>query len=161
MASPHAAADRFADGHFSALPLIAILRGILPDEAVGIGRTLFDAGFRILEIPLNSPDPLVSIGRLAAEFGDRAIIGAGTVLSVGQVDDVAAAGGRLIVSPNANPAVIAATKARGLESMPGVATPTQGFPAPPPVWLPPPAAPPGRRSDRHRTPWPGRRAAWT
>jgi len=129
MASPHAAADRFADGHFSALPLIAILRGILPDEAVGIGRTLFDAGFRILEIPLNSPDPLVSIGRLAAEFGDRAIIGAGTVLSVGQVDDVAAAGGRLIVSPNANPAVIAATKARGLESMPGVATPTEGFAA--------------------------------
>lgn len=118
---------RAVDPHFAALPLIAILRGVRPDEAVPIGETLLDAGFRVIEVPLNSPQPLDSIRRLAAAFGDRARIGAGTVLTVEQVRDVAAAGGTLVVSPNANPAVIRATKAAGLWSGPGVATPTEGL----------------------------------
>lgn len=121
--------QRAADPHFSALPLIAILRGVTPDEAVAIGQSLLDAGFRVIEVPLNSPQPLESIRRLAAAFGDRARIGAGTVLATQQVHDVAAAGGTLIVSPNANPDVIRATKAAGLWSAPGVATPTEGFAA--------------------------------
>ncbi|MCE9631229.1 MAG: 2-dehydro-3-deoxy-6-phosphogalactonate aldolase [Planctomycetia bacterium] len=120
---------RAADPHFSALPLIAILRGVTPDESVAIGHTLVDAGFRVIEIPLNSPDPLESIRRLATACGDRARVGAGTVLTTEQVRDVAAAGGTLIVSPNANPEVIRATKAAGLWSAPGVATPTEGFAA--------------------------------
>lgn len=119
--------QRLVDPHFSALPLIAILRGVMPDEAVAIGQALVDAGFRVIEVPLNSPQPLESVRRLAAAFGDRARIGAGTVLTAQQVHDVAAAGGTLIVSPNANPAVIRATKAAGLWSAPGVATPTEGF----------------------------------
>lgn len=120
---------RAVDPLFSALPLIAILRGVRPDEAVAIGQALIDAGFRVIEVPLNSPQPLESIRRLAAAFGDRARIGAGTVLAVQQVHDVAAAGGTLIVSPNANADVIRATKAAGLWSAPGVATPTEGFAA--------------------------------
>ena len=121
--------QRAADPHFTTLPLIAILRGVMPDEAVAIGQALIDAGFRVIEVPLNSPEPLASIRRLAEAFGDRARIGAGTVLTVEQVRDVAAAGGTLVVSPNANPAVIRATKAAGLWSAPGVATPTEGFAA--------------------------------
>lgn len=120
---------RAVDPHFAALPLIAILRGVTPAEAVPIGETLLDAGFRVIEVPLNSPEPLESIRRLAVALGDRARIGAGTVLSPQQVDDVARAGGTLVVSPNANPAVIRATKAAGLWSAPGVATPTEGFAA--------------------------------
>ena len=120
---------RAVDPHFTALPLIAILRGVRPDEVVDIAQTVFDAGFRVIEVPLNSPEPLESIRRLAAWCGDRARIGAGTVLSPQQVHEVAAAGGTLIVAPNANPAVIRATKAAGLWSMPGVATPTEGFAA--------------------------------
>jgi len=123
------AEHRAVDPHFAALPLIAILRGVRPDEAVAIGETLLDAGFRVIEVPLNSPEPLESIRRLAAAFGDRARIGAGTVLTVEQVHEVAAAGGTLVVSPDANPAVIRATKAAGLWSAPGVATPTEGFAA--------------------------------
>ena len=117
------------DQHFAALPLIAILRGIKPDEILPVGRALFEAGFRLIEIPLNSPDPLESIRRLAGELGDRAHVGAGTVLRAAQVRDVWAAGGTLVVSPNANPDVIRATKVAGLLSMPGVATPTEGFAA--------------------------------
>lgn len=120
---------RAADPHFSALPLIAILRGVRPDEVVAIGEALLDAGFRVIEVPMNSPEPIESIRRLAAAAGDRGLIGGGTVLSVEQVGRVAAAGGRLIVSPNANPDVIKATKAAGLWSAPGVATPTEGFAA--------------------------------
>jgi 2-dehydro-3-deoxyphosphogalactonate aldolase len=120
---------RQIDPHFSALPLIAILRGVTPSEAVAIGEAILDAGFRVIEVPLNSPEPLESIRRLAAAVDDRARIGAGTVLTVRQVHDVAAAGGTLIVSPNANPDVIRATKAAGLWSGPGVATPTEGFAA--------------------------------
>lgn len=121
--------DSRSDPHFAALPLIAILRGVSPDDAVAIGQAVVDAGFRVIEVPLNSPEPLASVQRLAAAFGDRARIGAGTVLTVQQVREVAAAGGTLIVSPNANPDVIRATKAAGLWSGPGVATPTEGFAA--------------------------------
>lgn len=115
--------------YLSSLPLIAILRGVTPDEIVPVGRALYDAGFRVIEIPLNSPDPLESIRRLTAELGDGCLIGAGTVLTEQHVTDVAAAGGRLVVSPNANLAVIRATKAAGLVSAPGVATPSEGFAA--------------------------------
>lgn len=111
------------------LPLIAILRGVTPDEIVAVGRALYDAGFRVIEIPLNSPQPFESIRRLTAELGESCLIGAGTVLTEAQVAEVDAAGGRLIVSPNANLAVIRASKAAGLVSAPGVATPSEGFAA--------------------------------
>ena len=109
--------------------LIAILRGIRPEEAEPIGETLIEAGWRIIEVPLNSPEPLKSIEKLQVRFGDRALIGAGTVLTERQVADVAATGARVIISPNANPAVIEATAARGMISLPGVATPTEAFAA--------------------------------
>lgn len=117
------------DTYLKDLPLIAILRGVTPDEIVPVGRALYDAGFRVIEIPLNSPQPYESIRRLTAELGDSCLIGAGTVLTEAQVAEVAAAGGRLIVSPNANLAVIRASKAAGLVSAPGVATPSEGFAA--------------------------------
>jgi 2-dehydro-3-deoxyphosphogalactonate aldolase len=110
-------------------PLAAILRGLRPAEAVEIGRALIDAGFSIIEVPLNSPDPLASIAALAETFGDRALIGAGTVTEPRAVADVAAAGGRLIVMPHGDASVIAEAKASGLACMPGVATPTEAFAA--------------------------------
>lgn len=115
--------------YFHECPLVAIIRGVNPAEAEDIGQAIFDAGIRIIEVPLNSPDPLASIERLAARLGDRALIGAGTVLSTGQVADVASAGGRLIVSPSTNPAVIAATVAAGLVSCPGYFTVSEAFAA--------------------------------
>lgn len=117
------------DTYLKDLPLIAILRGVTPDEIVPVGRALYDAGFRVIEIPLNSPQPFESIRRLTAELDDSCLIGAGTVLTEAQVAEVDAAGGRLIVSPNANLAVIRASKAAGLVSAPGVATPSEGFAA--------------------------------
>ena len=117
------------DTYLKDLPLIAILRGVTPDEIVPVGRALYDAGFRVIEIPLNSPQPFDSIRRLTAELGEDCLIGAGTVLTEAQVAEVDAAGGRLIVSPNANLAVIRASKAAGLVSAPGVATPSEGFAA--------------------------------
>lgn len=117
------------DTYLKDLPLIAILRGVTLDEIVPVGRALYDAGFRVIEIPLNSPQPFDSIRRLTAELGDDCLIGAGTVLTEAQVAEVDAAGGRLIVSPNANLAVIRASKAAGLVSAPGVATPSEGFAA--------------------------------
>ena len=120
--------ERFFE-HLAACPLIAIVRGVRPEEAEAVGAALIDAGVRIIEVPLNSPDPLNSIARLAQRFGDRATIGAGTVLDPADIARVAAIGGRIIVSPDANPAVIAATAAAGLASAPGYFTPTEGFAA--------------------------------
>ena len=111
------------------LPLIAILRGILPNEVLGVAEILYDAGFRILEVPLNSPDALESISRLVNVYHDRMLIGAGTVLSIEDVTNVQTAGGRLIVSPNCNPDVIKQTKHIGLISVPAFVTPSEGFTA--------------------------------
>jgi 2-dehydro-3-deoxyphosphogalactonate aldolase len=110
-----------------ALPLVAILRGIEPGEAVAIGQALIDAGFRAIEVPLNSPEPLRSIAALAGAFGERVLVGAGTVLDPADVGGIAEAGGRLVVMPHADHAVIRAAKAHGLWCMPGVATATEAF----------------------------------
>ncbi|MEH3099921.1 2-dehydro-3-deoxy-6-phosphogalactonate aldolase [Sphingomonas adhaesiva] len=117
------------DTAFAHCPLIAILRGVRADEVVAIGEALVAAGFTIIEVPLNSPDPLASIAALARALEGRAVVGAGTVLRVEDVAAVQAAGGTVIIAPNANPAVIAATAARGLVALPGVATPTEAFAA--------------------------------
>ncbi len=117
------------DQAFAACPLVAILRGVRPNDVEGIGDALVDAGFTLIEVPLNSPDPLDSIARLARRLGRRALIGAGTVLDVGSVAAVKEAGGAMIVSPNADPAVIAASVAAGMASLPGVATPSEAFAA--------------------------------
>jgi 2-dehydro-3-deoxyphosphogalactonate aldolase len=108
-------------------PLIAILRGIDPTEAVAVCAALIEAGIGIVEVPLNSPRPLDSIRAMADAFGSDALIGAGTVLTPEQVTEVADAGGRMIVSPDCDPAVIAATKDLGLTSYPGALTPTECF----------------------------------
>lgn len=109
--------------------LIAILRGLTPDEAPGIGAALIEAGITVIEVPLNSPEPLNSIGQLAKTYGSEAMIGAGTVLSAADVRAVAGVGGKLIVSPNAEAEVITETIRLGLESWPGVLTPTECFAA--------------------------------
>jgi 2-dehydro-3-deoxyphosphogalactonate aldolase len=108
-------------------PLIAIVRGIAVEEAEAIGDAVREAGIRIIEVPLNSPDPLVSIERLARRLGDSMLVGAGTVLTVRQVADVKQAGGRLIVSPDTNADVIAATASAGMVSCPGYFTPSEAF----------------------------------
>jgi 2-dehydro-3-deoxyphosphogalactonate aldolase len=110
------------------LPLIAILRGLTPAEAPAIGQALVDSGFAIIEVPLNSPEPLESIATLTAQF-PQTLIGAGTVLNAQQVKDVHAAGGRLVVAPNFNPAVVAQALALNMVVLPGVATPTEAFAA--------------------------------
>jgi len=112
-----------------ALPLIAILRGLKPDEAVEVGEAIVAAGFRCLEVPLNSPEPLDSIRRLRQALDGRALVGAGTVLSVAAARAVAEAGGQLVISPNTNVEVIAETKTLGLLSLPGFFTPSEAFAA--------------------------------
>jgi len=113
--------------HLADLPFVAILRGVEPADVIAIGQSLIGAGMRVIEVPLNSPAPLRSITALAEAFGARALIGAGTVLDAADVDRVADAGGRLIVMPHADPAVIRAAKALDLWCVPGVATPTEAF----------------------------------
>jgi 2-dehydro-3-deoxyphosphogalactonate aldolase len=111
------------------LPLVAILRGLTPDESVEVGEALVAAGFRCLEVPLNSPQPLDSIRRLRDALGDRAIVGAGTVLTPQAVRDVAGAGGQIIISPNTDVSVIGEAKAAGLISFPAFYTPSEAFTA--------------------------------
>jgi 2-dehydro-3-deoxyphosphogalactonate aldolase len=111
------------------LPLVAILRGVTPQRVPGVAAALFEAGFRAIEVPLNSPEPLKSIEILARSYGDRCLTGAGTVLSEDQVDRVAGAGGRLLVTPNTNPGVIARGVKQGLTVMPGFYTPSEAFAA--------------------------------
>ena len=107
--------------------LIAILRGVRPDEAGGIGQVLYQAGFRVIEVPLNSPDPYTSIRTLRDTLPADCLIGAGTVLTPEQVVQVKAAGGQVIVMPHSDPKVLRAAKAAGLYLSPGVATPTEAF----------------------------------
>lgn len=118
--------DRF-EAAFAALPLVAILRGLAPDDAVAICRALYDAGFRCLEIPLNSPQPFDSIARVRADLPADALVGAGTVTTTEAVARLAEIGAELVVMPHADTEVIGAAKAAGLISVPGVATPTRGL----------------------------------
>lgn len=110
-------------------PLVAIIRGVTPADVESIGEAIFEAGIRIIEVPLNSPEPLDSIERLSAKFGDRALIGGGTVLRWSEVHEIKTAGGRLIVSPNTNVEVIAETVKSRLVSCPGYFTPSEAFAA--------------------------------
>ena len=110
-------------------PLVAIIRGVTPDEAEAIGDAIFEGGIRIIEVPLNSPDPLKSIERLAKRFGERTLVGAGTVLKPDDVARVRDSGGRIIVSPDTNTEVIAAAAAAGLVASPGYFTPSEAFAA--------------------------------
>jgi 2-dehydro-3-deoxyphosphogalactonate aldolase len=117
------------DEALARLPIVAIVRGITADEAVAVGEVLYAGGVRAMEVPLNSPDPLESIKRLVQRFGDSMAVGAGTVLTVGQVEALHAIGGRFVVSPNTDATVIAQTLALGMESLPGIATPSEAFTA--------------------------------
>jgi 2-dehydro-3-deoxyphosphogalactonate aldolase len=117
------------DAYLKQCPLVAIIRGVTPAEAEAIGEAIVEAGIRIVEVPLNSPDPFQSIERLAVRIGDRALVGAGTVLDSADVQRVANAGGGLIVSPNVHVPVIEATAALGMVSAPGYFTPSEAFDA--------------------------------
>jgi len=120
--------NRFFD-QLDATGLVAILRGIRPDEACEIASTLYEAGFRLIEIPLNSPEPMRSIEQVVDSLPDDAFVGAGTVMTPSQVSDVRSAGGQLIVMPHSDPAVIRAAADANLVALPGVATPTEAFAA--------------------------------
>ncbi|HKQ24930.1 MAG TPA: 2-dehydro-3-deoxy-6-phosphogalactonate aldolase [Burkholderiales bacterium] len=115
------------DGWLKRCPLVAILRGIKPGEALDIGTLLVESGFTIIEVPLNSPEPFASILRLAKHLGDKALVGAGTVTDWEQVTKIADAGGRVIVMPHADERVVEAAKRRNLFVVPGFATPSEGF----------------------------------
>ena len=119
--------DRFKAA-MGELPLVAILRGLKPEEAPAIGEVLVEAGFRLIEVPLNSPQPLDSIAALRKRFPD-AVIGAGTVLTAAEARDVASAGGELVVAPNFDPEVVGETVRLGMASLPGILTPTEAFAA--------------------------------
>jgi 2-dehydro-3-deoxyphosphogalactonate aldolase len=114
-------------GWLERCPLVAILRGVKPDEVLAIGEALERQGIAIVEVPLNSPQPMESIRRLARTFGERLLIGAGTVMTPAQVAEIADAGGRLVVTPHADPAVTRAAKQRGLLAVPGFFTPAEAF----------------------------------
>ena len=118
--------DLLADG---VPPVVAILRGLQPHEAVAVGAALVESGIRIIEVPLNSPDPLASIAALQSAFGGTALIGAGTVLSVEAAEGLHGVGGRIMVTPNTDPSVIARGVQLGLEVMPGFMTPSEAFAA--------------------------------
>ena len=115
--------------YFAECPLVGIVRGVRPHEADAIAQALYDGGIRIIEVPLNSPEPFESIRIIAERFGDRTLVGAGTVLDPADVAKVAVAGGRLVVSPNTNVAVIEATITSGMVSSPGYFTPSEAFTA--------------------------------
>jgi 2-dehydro-3-deoxyphosphogalactonate aldolase len=117
------------DRYFAECPLVAIIRGVTPEDAEATAAAIFEGGIRIIEVPLNSPRPFDSIEIIAKAFGDRALIGAGTVLNTDDVQRVQAVGGRLIVAPNMNEDVIRATVDAGMASSPGVFTPTEAFAA--------------------------------
>jgi 2-dehydro-3-deoxyphosphogalactonate aldolase len=119
---------RFAEA-IAAMPIVVILRGVTPGEVVPVAQAIFEAGVRVIEVPLNSPDPLTSIAKLAAHFGERAIVGAGTVLTTGDVARCKEVGAQIIVSPNMNLDVIRATLTAGMISAPGCLTPTEAFAA--------------------------------
>ncbi|GGZ44045.1 2-dehydro-3-deoxy-6-phosphogalactonate aldolase [Asticcacaulis endophyticus] len=120
--------DQWRDA-LNTLPLVAILRGLKPEEAEAIGDALIEAGFKIVEVPLNSPDPFKSIELIAKRLGERAIVGAGTVLKVSDVEMLAAVGGQICISPNTNVEVIKRAKQLGLISFPAFFTPTEAFAA--------------------------------
>jgi 2-dehydro-3-deoxyphosphogalactonate aldolase len=109
--------------------IVAILRGVTPDEVVAVSQTLYDAGIRVVEVPLNSPEPFTSIEKLSKAFADKMVVGAGTVLTVQDVNLLKAHGGQISVSPDCNEAVIARAKELGMEPLPGVFTPTEAFSA--------------------------------
>jgi 2-dehydro-3-deoxyphosphogalactonate aldolase len=113
----------------SVIGIIAILRGVTPAEVLDVAAALVRGGVRVIEVPLNSPSPFDSIERLARAWGERVLVGAGTVLDPADADRVADVGGRLVLAPNFDAAVVRQSKARGLLSVPGVATPSEGFAA--------------------------------
>ncbi|MCH8616548.1 2-dehydro-3-deoxy-6-phosphogalactonate aldolase [Sphingomonas sp. SM33] len=115
--------------YFAECPLVAIIRGVTPVDAEAIAGALYEGGIRIIEVPLNSPDPFESIRIISQAYGDRALVGAGTVLDAADVPRVAEAGGRLVVSPNTSAPVIEATVAAGMVSSPGYFTPSEAFAA--------------------------------
>ncbi len=126
--STHSMAERFAEAN-KALPLVAILRGLKPEEAEGMALKLYEAGFRLIEVPLNSPDPFKSIAMIRRVLPDDALVGAGTVLTIEQVWQLKDCGGELAVMPHADTAVIRAAKEAGLVCAPGIVTPTEAFAA--------------------------------
>lgn len=121
--------DARFDAAFAACPLVAILRGVRPDEVEAVTQVLVTAGFRLVEVPLNSPDPFDSIARLVRRFGQDIMIGAGTVTTVEHVSELARIGAALVVSPHADPQVIEASRAAGLVSIPGILSATEAFAA--------------------------------
>jgi 2-dehydro-3-deoxyphosphogalactonate aldolase len=125
----HMSARELLNRYLGECPLVAIIRRVKPDEAEAIGEAIYEGGIRIIEVPLNSPDPLNSIERLAKRFGDQMLVGAGTVLDKADVARVREAGGRIIVSPDTNLEVISATAAAGLVASPGYFTPSEAFSA--------------------------------